>query len=73
MSLDDLIKAWALANLAIERGDEEAAKKILGELSPRLTPELLAEAEKELEKIKSPKPEIAPKATPGEEPKKVTE
>jgi len=57
----NLVKAWALATLAIERGDEEA-KKILGELSPRLTPDLLKEAEKELEALKSPKPKEEPAA-----------
>lgn len=55
----NLAKAWALANLAIERGDEEA-KKVLGELSPRLTPELLGMAEKELESLKNPEPKEAP-------------
>ncbi|MBK1828576.1 tetratricopeptide repeat protein [Haloferula rosea] len=52
----NLVKAWALATLAVERGDEDA-KKILGELSPRLTPDLLEKAEKELEAMKTPKSE----------------
>lgn len=51
----DLAKAWALATLAVERGDENA-KTLLGELSPKLTPELLTEAKKQLDDLKSPKP-----------------
>lgn len=46
----DLVKAWALASLAIERGDEEA-KKLLDEITPRLTPSLAEAAKKELERI----------------------
>ncbi|MCH7224736.1 tetratricopeptide repeat protein [Haloferula sp. A504] len=52
----DLAKAWALATIAVERGDENA-KSLLGELSPRLTPELLTEAKKQLEELKAPKTE----------------
>lgn len=54
-----LAKAWAFASLAIERGDEDA-KAVLDKVSEMLTPELLAEAKKELEKLKSPgKPDNA--------------
>lgn len=49
----DLAKAWAFASLAVDRGNEDA-KTILGEISKKLTPELLAEAKKELEKLNSP-------------------
>ena len=49
----DLVKAWALASLAIERGDK-SAEAILGELSPRLTPELLISAKKILAELKNP-------------------
>jgi uncharacterized protein len=49
----DLVKAWAFASLAIDRGDKDATT-ILGEISKKITPEQLAEAKKELEKLKSP-------------------
>ena len=49
----NLVKAWALASLAIERGDKNA-ETILEEISKKLSPDLLAEAEKELDKLKAP-------------------
>ncbi|WP_338685057.1 hypothetical protein [Haloferula helveola] len=60
----DLPKAWALASLAVERGDENA-KKLLGELSGKLTPELLAKAQKQLEALKMSTP-AAEEETPAE-------
>ncbi len=47
----DPVRGWALATLAVERGDDQA-KQILGELSPTLTPELLTEAKKLLATMK---------------------
>ncbi|MGJ8644110.1 MAG: tetratricopeptide repeat protein [Luteolibacter sp.] len=49
----NLVKAWAFASLAIEYGDKDA-KANLDKISEQLTPELLAEAKKELEQLKSP-------------------
>lgn len=50
----NLVKAWALGSLAVERGDEEA-KKLLEQLTPRLTPELRKQAEEEFERIRPKK------------------
>lgn len=70
----DPVKAWALATLAGERGDKDAAKMI-EEISAKLDDAQKAAAKKELENIKSgkasepksavaPKPAAAPKPAP---------
>lgn len=60
----DLVKAWALATLAVERGEEEAGK-LASDIAARLDEKQLADARKQLETIKSGKPalEEKPKAT----------
>lgn len=71
----DPVKAWALATLAQERGQEDA-KKMITEISSRLDDKQKADAKKELEDMKSgkagdskPAPAPAPKA-PAAAPKK---
>jgi TPR repeat protein len=65
----DPVKAWALASLADERG-EESAKKLIAEISGKLDDKQKAEAKKQLEDIKSgkkapePKADAAPAAAP---------
>jgi TPR repeat protein len=49
----NLPKAWALASLAIERGDSEA-KTLLGDLTSKLSDEQMTAAKKELEDLKKP-------------------
>ncbi|MCX6866944.1 MAG: tetratricopeptide repeat protein [Verrucomicrobia bacterium] len=49
------VKAWALATLAVERGDKEA-EKLVKEITGKLDDKQRAEAVKELENIKSGKP-----------------
>jgi TPR repeat protein len=51
----DPVKAWALATLAVERGDKEA-DKLVKEINGKLDDKQRAEAVKELENIKSGKP-----------------
>ena len=67
----DPAKAWALATLADERG-EENAKKLVKEISAKLDDKQKAEAKKQLEDIKSGKvqePKPTPvKPTPGSKP-----
>ena len=50
----DPVKAWALATLAVERGEKDAAK-LATEINDKLSPEQRTEAAKELENIKSGK------------------
>lgn len=70
----DPVKAWALANLAQERGQEEEAKKLLAEI--QLDDAQKADARKQLEEMKTakaadPKPAAAaPKPGPAPAPKK---
>lgn len=63
----DPVKAWALATLAQERG-EETAKKMVEDISAKLDDKQKAEAKKQLEDIKSgktaEKPADASKAKP---------
>ena len=49
------VKAWALATLAVERGDKEA-EKLVKEIDGKLDEKQRAEAVKELENIKTGKP-----------------
>jgi TPR repeat protein len=76
----DPVKAWALATLAQERG-EENAKKLVEEIAAKLTDEQKAEAKKQLADIKSgknaepkpgatPAPAAKPATTPAPAPKK---
>ena len=51
----DLPKAWALATLAVERG-EETAKKFVSELNAKLDEKQRAKGQQDLEAIKSGKP-----------------
>jgi hypothetical protein len=65
----DPLKAWALATLAGERGEKDAAK-LATEIHAKLTEPQRAEAAKELESIKSGKSsnkDAAKPAAPGEE------
>jgi hypothetical protein len=73
----DPLKAWALATLAAERGEKEAAK-LATEIHAKLTESQRAEAAKELETIKSGKssnkdlpqpaaPGVTEPAAPGDE------
>lgn len=50
-------RAWALANLAADRGEKENAPALIKELEKNFTKEQLAAAKKELESMKSEKPE----------------
>jgi TPR repeat protein len=59
----DLPKAWALASLAIERGDTEV-KTLLGDLTSKLSDEQMAKAKKELEELKKPASEKPAAETP---------
>ena len=52
--------AWALANLAIERGEKENAEALIKEIEKEFTKEQLAAAKKELVKIKAEKPADKP-------------
>lgn len=70
----DLVKAWALASLAQERG-EESAKKVIDAITEKLDDKQKAEAKKLLEDIKSgktteSKPDAAPAPAPAPSPKK---
>ena len=51
----DLVKAWALATLAFERGEKDA-EKLATEIASKLDEKQLEEARKELADIKSGKP-----------------
>ena len=51
----DLVKAWALASLAQERGDKDA-QKMVDEISSKLDDAQKAAAKKELADMKSVKP-----------------
>lgn len=51
----DPVKAWALASLAVERGEKDAAQ-LVSEINAKLDDKQKAEAVKELETIKSGKP-----------------
>ncbi len=62
----DPVKAWALASLAEERG-EETAKKMLAEIAAKLDDKQKAEAKKQLEDMKSGKA-ADPKAPAGAKP-----
>jgi TPR repeat protein len=69
----NLPKAWALASLAIERGDAEA-KTLLGDLTSKLSDDQMAAARKELEELKkpaaeTPKPDAPKPDAPAEEKK----
>jgi len=59
----DPVKAWALATLADERG-EDTAKKMVAEIAAKLDDKQKAEAKKQLEDIKSGK--AAPTEAPAE-------
>ena len=48
--------AWALANLAIERGEKENAEALIKEIEKDFNKEQIAAAKKELEKIKAEQP-----------------
>lgn len=67
----DPVKAWALASLADERG-EENAKKLIDEITGKLDEKQKAEAKKQLEDIKSgkPAPEQKAESAPAPAPKK---
>jgi TPR repeat protein len=52
----DLPKAWALASLAVERGDTEA-KTLLGDITSKLSGDQLEKGKKELEELRKPKEE----------------
>jgi uncharacterized protein len=60
----DPVKAWALATLAAERGEQEAAK-LISEITAKLNEPQKAEAKQQLAAMKSPKPaETKPDPTP---------
>jgi TPR repeat protein len=64
----DPVKAWALATLAQERGEEDA-KKMLEAINPQLDDKQKAEAKKQLEEMKSGKaPEKEEKEKPAAAP-----
>ncbi len=72
----DPVKAWALASLADERG-EETAKKLIADIAAKLDDKQKADAKKQLEELKSGKtpdpkaPAAKPAPAPAPAPKKV--
>ena len=64
----NLPKSWALASLAVERGDEEA-KTLLGDITSKLDEKQLAEGKKQLEELKKPKEEKPATEAPATEKK----
>ena len=60
--------AWALATLSVERGEKENGATLVKEIEKEFTKEQLAAAKKELEKIKTEKPAVAPADKPADAP-----
>jgi TPR repeat protein len=62
--------AWALANLAVERGEKENAEALIKEIEKDFSKEQLAAAKKELEKIKAEQPAEKAADKPADKPNK---
>jgi hypothetical protein len=62
--------AWALANLAVERGEKENAEALIKEIEKDFNKEQLAAAKKELEKIKAEQPAKKAADKPADKPNK---